>query len=103
MADTAADRSLEDKLGALLQALAKNKAETGKDEWEGMPEFNQKDVTSYKSVIVHFATEEDMRKFAKLLKQNITETTRSIWYPEAEIGRIAGRLYVDENMEEEEE
>lgn len=77
--------------------------EDWKSEWEGMPEFIQKDVTSYKSVIVHFATEEDMRKFAKLLKQNVTETTRSIWYPEAEIGRIAGRLYVDENTEEEEE
>lgn len=65
-------------------------------EWEGMPEFNQQDLTSYQQIIVHFENKEDVEKFVKLIGQNISSQTRSIWYPEAEIGRIAGRAYFTE-------
>lgn len=66
------------------------------EHWKGMPEFVQKDLTSVKSIHVHFETVDDMHAFAKLVGQKITLNTRSIWYPEAEIGRYADKLYVDE-------
>lgn len=65
--------------------------------WKGMPEFVQKDLTPLKSIYVHFETIEDMEAFAKLVGQKLTLNTRSIWYPEAEIGRYADKLFVDES------
>lgn len=51
-------------------------------EWKGMPEFEQQDKSAYQSIHVHFAFQEDVRDFAGLIGQVITEKTRSIWYPE---------------------
>ena len=65
-------------------------------EWAGMPEFSQDDQTSWKQVIVHFNTPEDLEAFSKLLGQTLTPKTRSIWYPEAEIGRLVTKRYVNE-------
>jgi hypothetical protein len=66
-------------------------------EWQGMPEYNQNDLTSYKQIIVHFDCEEDIRAFEKLIGRKITTKTRSIWYPEAKIGHFADKRYVDES------
>jgi hypothetical protein len=63
------------------------------EEWEGMPEFDHEDKTSFKQIHVHFKNVDDMRAFAKLVKQTITEKTRSIWYPEAEIERMMDKQY----------
>lgn len=65
-------------------------------EWAGMPEFTQDDQTSWKQVIVHFNTPEDLEAFAKLVGQTLTPKTRSIWFPEAEIGRLVTKRYVNE-------
>lgn len=70
--------------------------EDWKGEWKGMPEFNQSDLTPFKSVHLHFASFEDLQAFAKLIGQTVTLDTRSIWYPAAEIGRIANKRWVDE-------
>ena len=64
--------------------------------WEGMPEFVQKDLQPVKQLIVSFETEADVKAFAELVGQTITMNTRSIWYPEAEIGHFADRKYVDD-------
>lgn len=72
--------------------------ETGEkweEAWAGMPEFKQDDLAPWKSIYVHFESREDMEKFAKLVKQTITLNTRSIWYPPAEIGRLATKKYVE--------
>ena len=67
------------------------------DEWIGMPEFIQEDLEPKFQIIVSFESEEDMEEFSKLVSQTITPNTRSIWYPEAEIGRISNKRYVDES------
>lgn len=51
------------------------------EHWVGMPEFNQPDKTAIKSVTVNFESKEDMLKFSKLVGQEVTSKTRSIWYP----------------------
>jgi len=64
-------------------------------EWQGMPEFENEDLTSDSSIIVHFAKPEDRAAFAKLVEQTITEKTRSIWYPKAEVRHFMDKRYVE--------
>ena len=58
-----------------------------RQEWLGMPAFEHEDLTSVQSVRVHFKTREDAQAFAELIGQKITDKTRSLWYPKAEIIR----------------
>lgn len=65
-------------------------------EWKGMPEFVQKDLTPHKTIYVHFEKIEDLEAFSKLIGQNVSMTTRSIWFPQAEIGRFADKRWIDD-------
>jgi hypothetical protein len=66
-------------------------------EWEGMPEFEQEDLTSYQSIRVHFATVEDRNTFAALIDQRLTDNTKSIWYPEAKERHFMDKRYANES------
>lgn len=52
--------------------------------WNGMPEFDQEDKTSYRHVVVHFVNDEDAAEFFRLIRQNDTGKTKSIWFPPQE-------------------
>lgn len=65
------------------------------EEWKGMPSFVQEDLAPYKSIMVHFESEEDMAAFSKLVGQRVSYSTKMIWFPEAEIGRFADKRWVD--------
>ena len=69
--------------------------EEWRDHWKNMPEFVQPSIEPVKSIIVNFETIQDIRKFAELVGQTITIQTRSIWYPEAEIGHHANKRYLN--------
>lgn len=62
-------------------------------EWEDMPEFIADDKSAYRTVYVHFNTEQDVQKFAELLGQNLTEKTKYIWFPEAENMNTESKRY----------
>lgn len=64
--------------------------------WVGMPEFIQEDLSPWKTISLHFASPGDMWLFSELVGQKLTENTRSIWYPPAEIGHYANKRYADE-------
>lgn len=76
----------------------------GKDdpyaEWEGMPEYTHKDLNAWKQLIVSFANEQDYLRFAKLVGQKLTDKTRSIWYPKAEVVSELDKRYADEEESE---
>ena len=65
--------------------------------WHGMPEYNQEDLTPWRSVIVHLATPGDLEAFAACIEQIVTRQTRSLWFPPAEIGHYANKRYIDES------
>lgn len=65
-------------------------------EWKDMPEFHMEDIRSEHSVIVHFETKSDRDKFARLLNQKITSSTKSLWYPKIKIERFMNKRYIDE-------
>lgn len=67
-------------------------------EWKGMPEFELENLQPFKSIIVHFNSREDMEKFSKLIEQNITSMTRSLWYPKAEFDLVKGIGWFDKNQ-----
>lgn len=52
-------------------------------EFEDLGEFKfaNKYISAWKQIIVSFKNEEDFAKFAKLINQNLTEKTKSIFYP----------------------
>lgn len=64
-------------------------------EWQGMPEFEQEDLTAYRSIHVHFKNTEHVQAFAELIGQDLSEKTRSVWYPKAEKIDMTP-VYVDE-------
>lgn len=53
------------------------------DEWKGMPEFDQEDLSAFQTIHLHFKDQSDRDQFAALIKQKISDKTRSLWYPEA--------------------
>ena len=63
------------------------------DEWEGMPEFNQDDKMPIRQIIISFENKEDINKFSKLLNQNITDKTKSLWYPKKEKNVLKDKGY----------
>lgn len=72
-------------------------------EWKGMPEFLQEDLTAWKSIILNFESRADMDTFSNLIGQNLTTRTRSIWYPQAEIGHLVDKRYRDTSADPKEE
>lgn len=55
--------------------------EDWKKHWVGMPEFSQSENGPHRRIIISFRNEADYQEFATLIKQNLTEKTKSIWYP----------------------
>lgn len=51
------------------------------DHWKGMPEFNQPSAKPIKTLLVHFATKEDMLKFSKLVGSEVTAKLKYLWFP----------------------
>lgn len=96
-------REVDTGSAALQEMLGKLAADSGVTkfdpmaEWEGMPEFEQDDLSPAFAVKVNFRSAEDLRAFATLLGQPLTENTRSIWYPQAEKIDISSELYRDES------
>ena len=60
----------------------------------GMPEFEQHDDKPFKSIVVHFANQENLERFATLSNQKITLKTRYIWFPEMVKNCYADKRYV---------
>jgi hypothetical protein len=62
-------------------------------EWVGMPEFDQQDKRAFRSIPLHFGSQEDVDKFAALIGQTITQQTRYVWFPETPVERYADKQY----------
>ncbi len=71
------------------------KASDWKKEWLEMPEYDNEWIKPYKSIKLSFRTEEDYKKFAELLGQNLTEKTKGAWFPKAEKGTTTNLRYTD--------
>ena len=84
-----------------LFVLAGQEEEITPYDMDGMPAFEQErwDM-EYDRVVVKFRNEEDRKKFAKLVEQNLTDKTISIWYPMLGPSDASLSRWVDEDYEE---
>jgi hypothetical protein len=78
------------------QSLLFGEKEAWREEWEGMPEFEQQNLLPEYSVRVNFASVEDLKRFAELIGQPLTTKTSSIWFPVQAKADLASKVYVDE-------
>ena len=68
------------------------------DEWEGMPEFVQEDLSPWRTIYVHFKSKKDFEDFEKLIGQKVIKFAGgpgTVWYPKAKIGKTDGKRYSD--------
>lgn len=65
--------------------------------WDGMPEFENEDLGAFQSIRMHFATKQDVEKFARLINQTITENTKYLWFPQQEKESMKQYSVVDES------
>jgi hypothetical protein len=63
-------------------------------EWQGMPEFGQENHMAFRTLVVHFTDQESVNRFAKLVKQELTDKTKFIWYPKQARETVADKAYV---------
>lgn len=59
-----------------------------KKEWTDMPEFVQEKLTYYATIVIRFEEEKDLIAFSRLVEQNLTSKTKSMWYPYKPIKKI---------------
>lgn len=63
-------------------------------EWAGMPGFENPD-NCHRKIIVSFEKAEDVEAFAKALNIQISDRTKSIWYPPKPDRNLEGKRWVD--------
>jgi len=69
--------------------------------WDNMPEFVQEDNEAPLVLKVRFRNDQDIRDFADLIGQpQITNKTKSIWYPTLDRSRNTLLRWVDEDSPE---
>lgn len=72
----------EDEIERVLQSWDQIGENDPHSLWRGMPEFGQDDLNAFRSLIVHFATAEDVKAFSDLIHQQFGEKAKYIWFPE---------------------
>jgi hypothetical protein len=86
-------------LSAFVEDLPPEEKEFDPEEewkWAKMPEYKQEQNLGIHSIIVHFETGEDIKKFSKLIDQPVLQTTKWIWYPAKERQNMMDWVYVNE-------
>jgi hypothetical protein len=66
-------------------------------EWRGMPEFEQPDNGAFRQIIISFDDQAGIDAFQALIKQNITNKTKSIWFPPRERNNVVDLFWIDED------
>lgn len=58
--------------------------------WQGMPAYAHRDLTPWQTLAVYFKNDADRYSFAKLLGNTVTDDTKSMWFPAAEVDEVVG-------------
>jgi len=66
-------------------------------EWSGMPEFNNDDLSPKRQIIISFKKDEDVELFAKLINQELTTKTKSVWFPKVNDLVQKDKIYSNES------
>lgn len=69
------------------------------EHWQDMPDYENPKNYGVQTIIVHFQTEEDVRRFSEYAEQNITPKTKTVWLPKQERVDIEGEAWGVEDAE----
>lgn len=94
----ATNKNNVDNVSSNLFILSGDEEERTPYEWDDMPAFDQPKGDAEIKLIVRFKTYEDVREFAKRIDQNnITDRTKSIWFPAIDRDRNSLMRWMDED------
>lgn len=82
-------------LRALLDSLDPTVTDPA-EHWVDMPEFEQEDERSFRKLIVHFENAEDAASFFRIIGQEVTDKTKTIWFPAHERNKLKDLEYAGE-------
>lgn len=63
-------------------------------EWRGMPEYNQPNNTAFRQIIVEFDNDDQVKVFADLVQQSVSEKTKSLWYPPRDKNNVVDLFWI---------
>ena len=69
------------------------------DEWTDMPEYISHKKEPYRMIIMRFRNQDDVDKFEKLIEQNVTSETKSLWFPKLVFNESIKYRYLDDDKE----
>lgn len=64
-------------------------------EWKDMPEFVQEKKKPHSQIIIRFENENDLQDFANLIRQKLTNKTKSIWFPFKSHWGASKKVWID--------
>ena len=67
------------------------------NEWKGMPEFVMNPEKPFRTIKLHFKTQEDIQKFSELFGQNISDNCENYWFPKFNRKEYTEEFYTDES------
>lgn len=98
--DIVDDEELSDELPAPGQATmfgSDDDFRTAYIEWQGMPEYSVTNLMPHSSLLIHFRSDDDRKRFLELIDVNPIRTgsgsNKSVWWPELEIASYADKRY----------
>lgn len=68
-------------------------------EWEGMPEYTDKNP-AFRKIVVNFDSAEDVEAFFKFIGQDYSPQTRFIWFPKKERRDLTDLAWAEDNGED---
>lgn len=75
-------------------------AEPWEEHWQDMPEYEQEENGPWKTINVHFRNKEDFEEFGDIIKQHMSEKTKTIWHPKLHVTKNSLLRWVEEDDEE---
>ena len=64
-------------------------------EWQGMPEYDNKNLEAYRSLIVHFPDQKAFDEYAKIMAKfvTLTDQTKMYWFPDNTKTKMIDKIY----------
>ena len=92
------DVALQSLMNDMAAAIGLVGADSPDEVWQGMPEFENENI-AYRSILVHFESQDDVDNFAKLMQQTLTDKAKFIWYPYKPKAKFSDYSVIDNGNE----
>jgi hypothetical protein len=67
--------------------------EKWRDDWADMPAYDHENLAPWQTLKVHFRNEADRAAFAQVIGQALSDRTKFVWHPKAELAEFANKRW----------